>query len=330
MKSTLLALFSLTLALSACAHAVDVKEIERELTTTGVTGWVHGASASQGIYVFTYRNPKDFFDFLEMSLVARKPEILKQLEVLNRHDQVKIKGAFLDNPSPQKHIDVASVEMVKKFESPYPVPAYEHEAKVPDELVNKTTALFLVHAVHQDGHILVVEYKDTILPIWIKNGDLTKSLYRGDLIRLTFGLQAYPNRPSHLVVNEDAKGAVELVESLRAKNGKPGTVEGTLVFFPKSPEIMFNVFAVLEPLPEGLNRQYTLVNMEDPDAFAAIRKKLQAAWDKYPKAYVNGRNKLLSTRIRVKATGTFNEIDPNQANAQLLLKSADSIEIIEQ
>jgi hypothetical protein len=315
---------------ASCAHAVDLKQIEHELNTTGAVGWVHGASPSQGLYVFTYRNPKDFFDFVEMSLVAPKTEILKQLEALGRHDQVRIKGTFMDNPSPQKHIEVTSVEMVKKFVSPYPVPAYEHEAKVPDELLDKTTARFLVHAVHSDGHILVVEYKDTVLPIWVRNGDLTKNLFRGDVVQLTFSIQANPNQPVHLKINEAAPGAVQLVDSIKARNGKPVTVEGTLVFFPKSPEISFNVFAVLDQLPDGLTRQYTLVNFDSPDAFTAIRKKLQDAWDKYPGAYTNGRNKLVSTRIRVRATGIFNEVDPNQANAQILLKSADAIEVLEQ
>src|SRR5256885_2034905 len=123
MKKTLLnATLMLGIFLSACAHAVDLKEIEAKLTTTGVDGWIHGASPTQGLYVFTYRNPKDFFDFVEMSLVAPKPEILKQLETLNRHDKVRVKGEFMENPSPQKHIQIASIEMIKKFESAFPVP----------------------------------------------------------------------------------------------------------------------------------------------------------------------------------------------------------------
>jgi hypothetical protein len=42
---------------------------------------------------------------------------------------------------------------------------------------------------------------------------------------------------------------------------------------------------------------------------------------------VSGRNKLISTKIRVRATGTFNEIDPNQANAQIVLDNVDALEI---
>ena len=70
------------------------------------------------------------------------------------------------------------------------------------------------------------------------------------------------------------------------------------------------------------------MNFDNPDVFTAIRTKLQAAWDKSGSAYVNGRNKLVSTKVRVRATGTFNEVDPSQANPQILLNSADSVQVI--
>jgi hypothetical protein len=312
---------------SACAHAVDLKQVERELATTGAVGWVHGSSSSQGLYAFTYRSPDNFFDFVIMSLVAERPETLKQLSELNRHDKVRIKGSFMDNPSPQKHVAVASVEMVKKFEPPYPMPPYEHEAKIPDELLDKTSADFVVHALHNDGQLLVVEYKDAVLPIWVKNGALTRHLFRGDFVRLSYRIQKTPGQPVHLRIAEARPDAVQVIDSVLAKHGKPGAIEGKLIMFPKSPEIIFNVFAVLEETPSGLTRQYTLVNFEDNNEFKRIREKLQAAWDRHPSDYVNGRNKLVHTRVRVKATGTFHDVDPNQANPQILLKSADDIEI---
>jgi hypothetical protein len=129
----------------------------------------------------------------------------------------------------------------------------------------------------------------------------------------------------HLAVNESAPDPLTVIDSIAAKNGKPAVVEGALMLFPQSPEIKFNVFAVQELLANGLNRQYTLVNMDDAAVFQKIRDLLQKAWDKSPGQYTNARNKLLSNVIRVKVTGTFNEVDPSQANAQILLPSADSI-----
>jgi hypothetical protein len=243
---------------------------------------------------------------------------------------VRVHGAFLDNPSPQKHIRVTALELVKRFQSPYPTDPYGHEARIPDELLGMHQARFLVHAVHADGHILVVEYKDAVLPIYVKQNALTRDLFRNDVVELRFRMQADPDQPTHLRLNETAADAVRVVDAIRARHGQAVQVEGALVLFPKSPEIPFNVFAVQEELADGIKRQHTLANMEKPEVFRQIRAKLQAAWDSAPGQYVNGRNKLVSRAIRVRVKGTFNEVDPNQANAQVLLDSPDAIEILKQ
>ena len=331
MKNVLrrLTLAWLVLASVPAAFAVDIHQVEKELTTTGAVGWIHGASPSQGLYVFTYRNPQNFFDYLEMSLVSFDPQIQRQLSALNRHDQIRVHGKFLINPSPQKHIEIGSIELVKKFESTYASRPYEHEAKVPDELLAKTSAVFLVHAIGAEGHILVVEYKDTVLPIFVERAEFTKNLFRNDVVQLSFVIQNYPGRPVHLNLNAADPAPVKVLDSVVARHGQPADVEGALILFPKSPEILFNVFAVEQIMPQGLKRQYTLVNFDNPSTFAQIRAALQKAFDKYPGAYVNGRNKLVSTRIRVRAKGVFNEVDPNQANSQILLNSLGSIQILE-
>jgi hypothetical protein len=325
---TLYALAFLSVFFFSCStttYAVDLKDIEKQLSTTGCTGWIHGAVADQSMYVFTYRNPKDFFDYIEMSLVSEDPEMMKKFAEFSRQDEVKVKGAFMDNPSPQKHINVSSIEMVKKYKQPYKTEPYEHEAKIPNDLVGKTNEVFMVHAVGGDGHILVVEYKDAVLPIFVENAAFTKNLYRNDVVNLKFGFQDEPDRPVHLVLTETDPQPVTVLDSIQAKNGKPAVLEGALIMFPKSPEIKFNVFAVQELLDNGLNRQYTLINMDNPKVFTQIREALQKEWDKFPGQYTNGRNKLLNKQIRVKVTGIYNEVDPSQANPQILLSSVDSI-----
>ena len=323
-------ILALSTTLLACSHgamAVDLNQVQKELATTGAVGWVHGSVADRQLYAFTYRNSQNFFDYVVMSLVSQDPGITHQLAALTRHDKVRIKGSFMDNPSPQKHILVTSIETVAPYHSSYPVDPYDHQTRIPADLQGKDSGTFLVHAVAANGQILVAEYGDAIVPFFVKNGDLTKALFRGDLVQLQFKIQDWPDEPIHLDLNETAPQPVQVLDSIQSKNGKAGSVEGALILFPKSPEIKFNVFAVQELLPAGLSRQYTLVNFSDPNVFAQIRNKLQKAWDQYPNAYVNGRNKLVSTKLTVKATGIFNEVDPSQANPQILLKSADSVQI---
>ncbi len=314
------------LLFSFSAMAVDLDQIQKELTSTGAMGWIHGSV--DGLYVFTYRNPANFFDFVEMSLVSTTPEIEKQLENMIRHDQVLLKGKYMDNPSPQKHILVSSVQMVKKYQSSYPEGQHTYDPSVPGEILSKKKGTFLVHAVAGDGAVLVLEYKDAIVPAFVKNNNLTRDLYRGDLVELAYKIQALPDQPVHLNLDDTASQPVRVIESIKTLNGKAATLEGALILFPQSPEIKFNVFAVQQNLQDGLSRQFTLVNFDSPKIFNQIRAKLQAAWDLHAKDYVNGRNKLVSTKIQVRATGTLNEIDPSQANPQILLKDADALTII--
>jgi hypothetical protein len=322
--------FAFLVAFSVVAQAVDLGQIEKDLNGSGVEGWIHGAVQQSGLYVFTYRNPEDFFDYIEMSLVSFDSSMIQKFSTFNRHDKVRIQGSFLSNPSPQKHILVKSIEMITPYQSTYPKDPYGYETKLPDDLFNKTHGHFLVHAVIEGGQVLVLEYKDAIIPIFVKDTSVTKTLYRGDIVDLYFKFQQTPSRPTHLIIDETASEPLRLISSIKDVNGKSDTIMGALIMFPKSPEIKFNVFAVQQKIEDGLSRQFTLVNFDSPEMFKEIRSALQKAWDRHPMGYINGRNKLVSQKITVRATGILNEIDPNQANPQVLLKDLSSIEIFEQ
>ena len=329
MKKTWTILGLSTLFFSQLSFAVDLTQIENGLKSTGIVGFVHGSVESQGLFVFTYRNPNDFFDSVQMSLVAHDAAIEKTLAQLGRHDKVRIKGAFLKNPSPQKHINLTSLEVVQPYKPGYEMGRYPHTAKIPEELKGKGHAKFLVHAMAGEGHILVLEFKDSLVPVFARNVNFVKDLYRNDLIELSYLDQDFPEAPTHLKLNESIPQPIKVLESIKAIHGKPGSIEGALVLFPKSPDIIFNVFAVEQLLPAGLRRQFTLINFENPEVFKKMREKLQAAWNRHPRAYFNGRNKLISTAIKVRASGIFNEVDASQANPQVLIQKLDDLQILE-
>lgn len=303
-------------------------ELERELRRGhAVEGEIHGADPDLDLYVFTYRAPDDFFEFVEVSLVAPDDDLAAQLAALHRHDRVRIEGTVMQNRSRQRHVELRSLEVVEEYEPSPPIPEYAYEATVPADLRGRNSGLFLVHAVQANGRVLVVEHRDVVLPVFVRRPELARDLARNDIVRLTYAIRRYPERPVHLELAE-VERPIEVVDSIMGLNGRPADVEGPLVLFPKSPQVSFNVFAVLEDLPGGLRRQYTLVNFESTETFARIREKLQNAWDESdPDLTVSGRNKLISRSIRVRAIGTFNEIDPGQANAQIVLEGPDSIEI---
>jgi hypothetical protein len=314
-------------ALTACAP-IPVK-LERALEAgRAVEGEIHGAYPELQQYVFTYRNPDDFFDYVEVSLIPATPEIAAGLRDLRRHDRVRIEGERAENRSPQMHVEVRALEVVTKYEASPEVPRYEHEAAVPEDLQGKDSELFLVHAVNAGGEVLVVEHGDVVLPVYVRRPELTRDLARNDLVRLRYEIRSRPDRPVHLEL-ADVERPVEVVDSITALHGRPADVEGALVMFPKSPQVRFDVFAVLQELPGDARRQFTLVNFDDPAKFEAIRDKLQSAWaNAGAGAATSGRNKLISTKVRVRAKGTFNQIDPNQANAQIVLDGPEAIEIL--
>ena len=315
------------LILSACAP-LPVK-LEREIQSgRTVEGEIHGAFPDLELYVFTYRNPKNFFEFVEASLVAPTAELAAELAALRRHDRVRIQGGMMDNRSNQLHVELSALEVVTKYEASPPIPSYEYQTSIPDDLRDKDSELFLVHAVSAGGSVLVVEHEDVVLPVYVSRPELTRDLARNDVVRLFYEIRSRPDRPVHLQL-QDIEQPVEVVESVTTLHGQPASIEGPLVMFPRSPQVRFNVFAVLQELPGKTQRQYTLVNFDSPEVFETIRMKLQDAWDAAGSdSAVSGRNKLISTKVRVRATGTFNQIDPNQANAQIVLTGPEAIEVL--
>ena len=94
---------------------LDMKKLEGELATSGLTGWIHGAVDGQSLYVFTYRDPEDFFTSIELPLIARSEALQKTLRSLHRHDRVRVKGRFLPNSAPLRHLLVSDLEVLERW-----------------------------------------------------------------------------------------------------------------------------------------------------------------------------------------------------------------------
>ncbi len=308
-----------------------LEQIQVALAGDGVEGEVHGVRPEESVFVFTWRNPNDFFDFLHLSLVPETTDVAAALSKYGRHDRVRLKGKLLDLRSPQPHIEVSSVELVRAWNPSFPAPRYDYEVSIPEDLPLRADgtgrATFLVHAVHGDGKIVVLEYKDAVIPVFFQDPSLTKNLYRNDVVEFSYRIKARPESPAHLVP-APLPTPIKVLESALSKHLQPADLTGSLVLFPKSPQVSLDVYALHEEVSGGATRQYTLVNFDNPEVFKAIRAKCAEAWSKNPSEYRNGRNKLIHNSIKVRAKGLFNVVDPNQANVQILLNSADDLEIL--
>jgi len=335
--AAIIALVALLAPGSASLHAdpvnpaagVDFAAIEAQLCGDGITGRMHAAVAAQGLFVWTWRSPTDFFTSAQFPLVSHVPAVASVLPTLARHDKIKIKGQFIENGAPQRHIYVTSLEIVEKWDGSDATQPYDYDTSIPADLLASTSMLARVHAV--DGSVLVLEFGDAVVPVFVRANSpvtaLVATLWRGDKISMEYRVREFPDRPAHIEPNPDVEQPITVLSRISEQHDQPADLTGILSLYPRSPQIIFDVYALHHVDERGLALEYTLVNFENQAVFAAIREKLAAAWAARPAGVVNGRNKLFNTRVEVRARGTFNVVSPSQANPQILLTSPDDVQI---
>ena len=305
-------------------EGLNPSTLEAELNGTGLIGRIHGAAPDSQLYVLSIREPNDFFSHTEYSLIPESTAETARLQQLARHDLVCVQGSILSNPSPQQHILVSSLQTLDTWTGLDGFPQYEREEGIPDELQEQDSFLGKVHAIGAGGKILVVEYKDAVLPVFIPSRNVAKDLYRGDIIRVSYTLQPRPTSPTHLVLNSETDTPIEVVSSMADWHDETMTLTGHLVKFPQSPQITLDVYAI-QVDTEGVNRYFTLVNFQDMQEFQEIQDKLAVIWNEHIESAVRGRNLLVEPTVTIEATGKINVMSPEQANPQILLVSREDV-----
>lgn len=333
MPSIVLRFFALAFAFGpTLAWSIDYEDVQSALKSPdGLVAEIHGADKDSHLFVVVVRNKDNFFDYVQIPLVAdytspNYQEVNRFFYSLQRHDFVRIKGqlhGWLE--AAQRHILVDAIEMVKKFDGGYDdYPDYDHKAKLPEELKSKESIVVKVHAVVNGGSILVVEYKDTNIPVVVEKPDQVKNLYRGDKIQIRYSIASFPKKPTHLVLQE-GENAVVVLDALVHQHGTPIFHCGPLVMFPKSPQVKFNVFAIKKDIGDDLFRTYTLINFDDVDLFLAVREKAQKAWNLHTESITRGRNYYVNENLTACAKGSVNVVDPSQANPQIVIENLEDL-----
>jgi hypothetical protein len=299
-------------------------KLASELKHNGLIGSIHGAAVDYNLFVLSVRNPDNFFDHREFSLVTKNQEVFDLLAQVKRHDRVCIQGYFMRNPSPQKHILVEDLIIQEAYDDGVEIEPYQRDQSLPDQLAQTDSLIGKVHVVGGEGKILVMEYQDLVIPVFVKKPELTANLYRGDILKLHYKIQDRPEQPTHLRLNLDEENPLEIIDSLATWHQEAKTLRGTLVKFPKSPQVNFDVFAIAVETA-GVNRYFTLVNFEDPTEFMNIRTKLSEIWDQHLETVVAGRNVLINPDVMLEVEGIINVESPVQANPQVLLENSEKI-----
>ena len=305
-------------------QGLSITKLSQELSGTGLIGRVHGAADPLQMYVMAVREPTNFFSHREFSLIPQNSETREVLSGLHRHDLVCVRGDLLANPSPQQHIALDSVRVIEPWTQPAGFAPYERQTDLPAELKEQTSFIGKVHAIGADGKILVMGYQDAVVPVYVTETKYTQNLYRGDIIKLAYQIQEYPQRPVHLQLDATVEQPVEVIDAIASWNGQPKTLTGSLVKFPQSPQLKFDVYA-MEVATKGIPRYFTLINFEDMKEFDNIRQKLARIWNENVDTAVSGRNMLINPTVTIEATGLANIVSPEQANPQILLDSAERV-----
>jgi hypothetical protein len=304
----------------------DIPALAQELASGTLSGWIHGAVHPRGLYVFTWRRAGNFFSSLDFPVAPVGEEVAAKLAQVKRHDQVRIKGSFILNAAPIRHIRLQDMEIIKPWASDQELPRRTASTRIPEDILGKKELIGKVHAVAQDGRILVIEHGDAVVPVFVSAPELTEGLFRNDKVRVAFTVPSFPPRPTHLWLDTAAATPLEVMDRLVHRHEMIVVEEGDLVRFPISPQIIVDVYALQVTDADGVSREYTLLNDKSAAVFTSIREKLAAAWFSRDGA-MDGRNKLINPNIKVTARGRFNVVAPNQANAQILLESADDLTV---
>lgn len=305
-------------------EGLEIANLSQELTNTGLIGRIHGAGETSQMFVMSVREPHNFFSHREFSLIPQDSEAKNVLSQLNRHDMVCVQGNLITNPSPQKHIALSSIQVLEPWAQPQGFAPYQRQTDIPAELTAQTSLIGKVHAIGEEGKILVVEYQDLVIPIFVSETEYTQGLYRGDIVKLTYQIQQSPQRPVHLQLDITASQPLKVIDAIAQWHEQPTTLTGSLVKFPQSPQLKFDVYA-MEVDTQDIKRYFTLINFENTAEFDKIRQKLAKIWDAHATTAVSGRNMLINPQVTIEATGVGNIISPEQANPQILLENAEQV-----
>lgn len=330
------ALLSFTLMQAAhadrkCAEAsrdtgIDFAVLETCLQGEGVELEVHGAVPMSSLFVVTYRNPRNFFQSVHLSLLVTTPELRSLLRTLKRHDVIMVKGGYARIPAPQKHIRAREITLVSSSPEAPHSREYSYQT-LPEEVVSKNHLIGKVHAVYGDGRILVVEDGDLVVPVYVEDQWIaqTAGLSRGDKIELFYVVQEEPTAPVHVNLDPRVAQPLRVLNSVMQDHGRPTTKTGKLLRFPKSPMVNFPVFAIDVDMGDGVLLPHTVLSFTNPELFSQARKLFQDMWDAHPAGVRQYRNKFINDEIEVTVSGTYNMIDPLQANPQIVIDSLDQI-----
>jgi len=199
--------------------ALDTQTWESRLSGL-LAAEVHGSIPSGGITVFNVGG-----DYI--SAYTRDPDLAETFKTLKRYDRVDISANYTITGSAQPHINVTELGFSSKAES-----TYEHNFDYQrfDGLDN-VKLLGSVHAVAGSGEVLVFNYENIVIPIFVDDAfqEKARTLWKFDKVLLDLSVEPRPGRPLHFYTNINSDNPIRIVDAVKDCDGKTADLVGNLI-----------------------------------------------------------------------------------------------------
>ncbi|MCA9841620.1 MAG: hypothetical protein KC475_05825 [Cyanobacteria bacterium HKST-UBA03] len=306
-----------------------LKAVEAAFNQGPVKGYIHAANQTTDTFVFTYVDAKDPAKIRNVSLIPKSIAVWKQFKDLTRFDEIAVTGQLLSRPVPQAHILVDKLEVIQRWpstglnESSYTNPPNWNEL-----LLQNNSLVGKVHAVAGSGSVLMFDYQQTVVPVIVYEPELTKNLWRGDKVELTLSLVPSPDKPAHLMLENDGENnPVKLIKSVRDLEKQPLSVEGPLVRFPQNPIYKDGAWAIEYTDEDQVTWNFILQGKDGDEQQQAIDQFCQRLWEDlaapleegHKEGFMLGRQKYVHPSTKIKATGLARQTNPSQPNPILMI-----------
>lgn len=180
---------------------------------------VHGAIPSGNIYVF---GDGGFY----YSAYTRDPALAETFKTLKRNDDLTITANYTRTGSAQPHINVT--ELAHNFASDS---TFKHKFDYSRfDGLESVTLLGSVHAVAGAGEVLVFNYEDIVIPVFVDEAlhEEASALWKFDIVLLDLSIQRIPGRPLHFYTRDDSGDAIRLVDAITDCDGVTTDLVGNI------------------------------------------------------------------------------------------------------
>ena len=305
---------------------LDLQQVSNQLKNQGVEGWFLKPQEKNGFFHFTWLHPKGYLTHLQMKLNSTHPDIRQQMEGLKNKDRVLVKGALIKfNEGHGLEMDVYHLQRTHKAKAS---PDQDHfTPQLVFDSMSGSEIIGNFKGATKKGRKVFVEVNSSIFSFNNKNPQWVADLFRNDKVLVSYKTLRYGKNWQELEINNDVSHPIEVLDHIRGGNNSRLSLEGHLVYFPETPQLGFDFFALRVKDYDGVMRNYHLINFSDIEVNQKLRNKIAKVWQKYRFSSIHKGEFISNSKIFVRAQGIKRIKATDQCNPQLQIQTLQDVEL---